>query len=145
MKKLALSLSLFVMASAHAASMVVLEIPTSHWTTGNETVFEVNKSQGRAWVALFAQQGRRNDRVYQEHRTRVPGLYFDASSSKIMLEKDGGLIECANVRTRGRSIFRHDKITPTGCQLQVKRVKKQIDDGYRGYKVDMTQVHLITR
>lgn len=145
MKKLAIFFSLFVMASAHASSMVVLEIPTSHWTTGNEVVFEVNKEQGRAWVALFAQQGRRNERRYHEHRARVPGLYFDASLSKIMLEKDGGLVECANVRTRGRSIFRHDKITPTGCQLKVKKVKKYIDDGYRGYRVDMTQVLLVTR
>lgn len=148
MKKFALSLSLLLVSAANAS--VVLEVPTDVWAKRNEAKFEVNKEQGRAWVTLMQIEPRHGGRktagpgeFARETRAKVPGMSFDAASSAIVLDQEGRLVECATVRTRGVSIFKYDKITPTGCKLIVKKAKKAVDDGFRTRMMDVTQVHLI--
>lgn len=148
MKKLVLSLSLLIASAANAA--VVLEVPSNAWTVRNEAKFEVNKEHGRAWVTLREieprQGGHKSGTAEFAHETRakVPGMTYDAASQAIVLEQDGRMIECASVVQRGISIFRYDKITPTGCKLIVKKAKKAVDDGYTVRMMNVTQVHLIT-
>ncbi len=134
MKKLALSLCLLTMGAAHASDIVVLET-LDFFTNGKaEARFEVNKELGRAWVVMDITEFRRGPR--SEHRTReirelVPGLSYDASTKTIVYDKDGAIHDCAKVSPRGRSIFRYDKITPLNCSLKVKKVRKEVDDGFR--------------
>ncbi|WP_408096092.1 hypothetical protein ACJVC5_13705 [Peredibacter sp. HCB2-198] len=148
MKTLALSLSLLFVSAANAS--VILEVPTDFWTDRSEAKFEVNKGQGRAWVTFMQIERMRgghksaNAETVRETPIKVPGMSYDAASQAIVLEQEGRLIECATVRTRGVSIFKYDKITPTGCKLVVKQAKKPYDDGFRTRYLKVTQVHLIT-
>ncbi|WPU67110.1 hypothetical protein [Peredibacter starrii] len=148
MKMLAVSLSLLFVSAANAS--MVLEVPTDHWAERNEAKFEVNKEQGRAWVTLMQIQPRRGGHksagpgeFARETRAKVPGMSYDEASKSIVLDQDGRIVECATVRTRGVSIFKYDKITPTGCKLIVKKAKKAQDDGFRTRYISVTQVHLI--
>lgn len=134
MKKLVLSLCLLTMGAAHASEAVVLETLDFYTYGKAEARFEVNKELGRAWVVMDITEFRRGPR--SDHRTRsirelVPGLSYDAASRTIVYDKDGALHECAKVTSRGRSIFRYDKITPLNCSLNVKKAKKEVDDGFR--------------
>lgn len=150
MKKLALSLCLLGLSVAHAAEVKVMEVPDSFWNSSASAKFEVNKELGRAWVTLVTTEnhggGRRHqDRYVRETKQLVPGLSYDSSSRTIVYDTQGAIHECATVTTRGRSIFRHDRITSTGCTLKVKKAKKAYDDGYRISKRDVLQVFLITK
>ena len=149
MKMLAVTLGLLAFSTVQAAEHLVMEVPSYFWTTESRAQFEVNKNEGRAWVTLISTEGRvggsRRDRYERETRAKVPGLSFDTSTSAIVYDTEGALLECATVRTRGRSIFRHDKITPTGCRLKVVETKKPHDDGYHTRMRDVTQVYLITK
>lgn len=107
-------------------------------------MFEINRDQGRAWVSIKAwdaSQGRR-DRYYNYYRQLVPGLSFDKETSSIVLEKDGAVTTCAKVESRGRSIFRYDYIMPTGCELKLRKIMKEVDNGYEVRRVEMIQVLL---
>lgn len=107
-------------------------------------MFEINRDQGRAWVSIKAwdaSQGRR-DRYYSYYRQLVPGLSFDKETSSIVLEKDGAVTTCAKVESRGRSIFRYDYIMPTGCELKLRKIMKEVDNGYEVRRVEMIQVLL---
>ena len=148
MKKLVLSLSLLIASAANAA--VVLEVPSNAWAVRNEAKFEVNREEGRAWVTLREIERRQggghksgNQEFAHETRAKVPGMSYDAASQAIVLDQEGRIVECASVQRRGVSIFRYDKITPTGCKLVVKKAKKAVDDGYTIRMINVTQVHLI--
>lgn len=147
MKKLALSLGLLMCSGVYASETLIMEVPGFFMRSESKAKFEVNKEMGRAWVTLVTteNQGARRDRYERETRGKVEGLSFDASSSAIVYEVDGALHECAKVVTRGRSIFRYNKIIPTGCQLRVKETRKPHDDGYHTTMRDVTQVFLITK
>lgn len=148
MKILAVTLGLLAFSGVEAADHLVLETPSSFWDSQYRAKFEVNKEQGRAWVTLVTTErhgGSHRDRFERETRAKVPGLSFDSSTSTIVYDTEGALLECATVRTRGRSIFRHNKITPTGCRLKVVETRKPIDDGYRTRMQNVTQVYLITK
>lgn len=147
MKKLALSLCLLSFSAAHAAESLVMEVPDSFWQSESKAKFEINKELGRAWVTLVTTENRgsRRDRFDRETKQTVPGLSYDAASRSIVFDHEGALHECATVSTRGRSIFRYDKIIPTNCTLKVKKAKKLIDDGYHMRKINVIQVHLITK
>ena len=134
MKKLALSLCLLVAGAAQAADVVVLETPDFFIHGEAKAHFEVNKELGRAWVVMDItefRRGPRNEQRTRSIREKVPGLSYDANTRTIVYDKDGALHECAKVTTRGRSIFRYDKITPLNCSLKVKKAKKAYDDGFR--------------
>lgn len=148
MKKLALSLGLLMCSGVYASETLIMEVPGFFMRSESNAKFEVNKEMGRAWVTLVTserQGSRREDRYDRETRGKVEGLSFDASSSAIVYDHEGALHECAKVVTRGRSIFRYNKIIPTGCQLRVKQTRKPHDDGYHTTMRDVTQVFLITK
>lgn len=147
MKKLALSLGLLLCSGVYASETLIMEVPGLFMRSVSKAKFEVNKEMGRAWVTLVTTEnhGRRSDRYERETRGKVEGLSFDASSSTIVYDHEGAFHECAKVITRGRSIFRYNKIIPTGCQLRVKETRKPHDDGYRTTMRDVTQVFLITK
>lgn len=141
MKKLALSFALLLVSSAHAS--VVLETGTVSMSHKTEAKFEINRKNDTAWVVLqqtVRKQGGRGDvrEIVYEEKANVEGLSFDAATNTIVLVKDGALLECATVELRGISIFRYNKITPTGCKLVTKRVPRA------NSRFTNTQVHLIT-
>ena len=108
--------------------------------------FEINRELGRAWVTATQIESygspRRNDQRRTYQKAQVPGLSFDKETSTIMLEHEGALVECAKVTSRGRSIFRYESIKNTGCQLEVKKVRVSVDDGYHRSKTDRYHVYL---
>lgn len=146
MKLIVLTLVFFLWSLARADENVVIEIPAPYWRTQTKTMFEINRLEGRAWVAIEAYDASmaRRDRFYSHYRKKVPGLSFDKEHSKITLERDGAITECATVESRGRSIFRYDHITNTQCELKVKKVIKEIDNGFEIRKIEMIQVLLKT-
>ena len=146
MKLIVMTLVFFLWSLARAEANVIIEMPAHFWRTEAKAMFEINRTEGRAWVAVEAHDASmpRRDRFYSYYRQKVPGLSFDKTTSKIMLEQDGAITECATVESRGRSIFRYDQVTPTNCRLKVTKIMKEVDNGYEVRKVEYIQVHLKT-
>lgn len=144
MKLIVLTLVFFLWSAARASENIVIEIPAPFWQTEARASFEINRDLGRAWVSIktWDRSMARRDRSYGKYREQVPGLSFDKATSAIVLDQDGAITSCANVSSRGRSIFRYDHITPTNCVLRVKKIMKEVDNGYRVRKIEMIQVIL---
>lgn len=130
---------------SQAAEIKVYEAATTPWTKFIKGNFAVNKQMGRAWVEVeLSERGRgpRDSRDIPSYaRAKVEGLYFDAETSKIMLEHEGQLIECG-YRT-GRGIFK--RIKETGCKFEARRERRLFDDGFRTYTQDYNQLFLVTK
>ncbi|WPU67108.1 hypothetical protein [Peredibacter starrii] len=144
MKLIVLTLVFLLWSVARADETVVAEVRAGFWRTEATPMFEINRDQGRAWVTIKAwdaSQARR-DRYYSYYRQLVPGLTFDKESSTIVYEKDGAITTCAKVESRGRSIFRWDYIQPTNCELKLKKVMRDYDDGFEIRRIEMMQVLL---
>lgn len=146
MKLIVLTLVFFLWSIARADENVVIEIPAPFWRTQTKAMFEINRLEGRAWVSIESSDGSiaRRDRFYSYYRSKVPGLSFDKEHSKIMLDREGAITECAAVESRGRSIFRYDHIINTRCELKVQKVIKEFDNGFEIRKIEMVQVLLKT-
>lgn len=145
MKQLFLSLVLIFTCSAEAAEIKVLDV-AARSSYHVEPQFKVNKELGRAWVQLvwtpLFQAPR--DRIKDIVRAKIEGLFFDLNSSTIQLEHEGQNIECAQVISRGRSIFRHDRILSKDCKLEIREVTATLDNGYETIKQKRLHVYLIT-
>ena len=140
-----LALLFFVSTFVHAAEIKVFEEPVDFFRPGARSFFAINMEMGRAWVEVeFFDPNRSNESGHGSawYKQKVEGLSYNPSTSSIVLEKDGELIECATV-FRGR--FRTLRIRQTGCELVTRKVKLTFDDGYRSYKRDYHQVFLITK
>jgi hypothetical protein len=139
MKLLILTLSALVSASAFSSEVKVFEIGPVGPRLETSTQFEVNRSEGLAWVRISVQRKSPNPRDMNSytkyHRESVPGLYFDKSTGSIMFEQEGQVIECARVE-EGR--FFGLIIRPTGCML--KTTVGHSDTGRR-----VKQVYLVTK
>lgn len=144
MKLIVLTLVFFLWSLARASETIVMEIPAPYWQTDATATFEINRETERAWVSIKAwdRSMAPRDRSYAYFRERVPGLSFDKAASTIVLNQEGAITSCANVFSRGRSIFRFDQVVPTGCQLKIKKIMKEVDTGYEIRRVEMMQVLL---
>lgn len=139
-----------LMSSAYAAEIKVLDVPDYSRSTVTSR-FQINRELGRAWAEFEVRdpmmhrdrgpQSQRSD----YYRKQVPGLSFDASRGVIMLDTEGQQFECASVVKRGRSIFRYNKITNTGCTFVSKHVTVEEDDGFEIRRSRRLQVFLVTK
>lgn len=134
----------FLSFSSFAAEIKVLDLPAWNQTYKSGT-FQVNRELGRAWVEVTVHDRDHADRGYRgdTHRKLVEGLSFDGTT--IRLDHEGQMFECASVVTRGRSIFRHNHVTKTGCDFEKREVTVLRDTGYEVYKEKRLQVFLITK
>lgn len=139
MKIVTLILAMFVVNFAYASEKVIVEFQKPMFARALKASFQINRDLGRAWVEvsnhiLIPKQ--------EQHkftkRFKVEGLSFDNVTNLIVM--DGA--ECAKVEKRGRGIFSSDKISNTGCQLALKEVMKEVDDGFEVRQVKMLQVVL---
>lgn len=143
MKIIALLFALMT-ASAFAAEIKVLDIPAWNQTFQSGT-FEVNRELGRAWVILNVRDMNHHDRGYRSdtYRKLVEGMSFDGST--VRLDHEGQMFECATVVQRGRSIFRYNQITKTGCDFVKREAIVLRDTGFEVIKEKRLQVFLVTK
>lgn len=147
MKNLLLVVSMFMMGSAFAGEITVFD-KSSYEIGYNVTVsqeFVVNEEMGRAWIE-FSVSDSDPDSTSDEYRTKLDGLSFDTNTSSIVLEHEGQLVTCANVVTKGRSVFKTRVIKPTGnCAFKGEWRTIVYDDGYEMKKTHRYSVKMIVR
>lgn len=134
----------FLSISVFAAEVKVLDIPAWNQTFKSAT-FDVNRELGRAWVQLTIHDMAHRDRGYRgdTYRKLVEGLSFDGSVVRLDLE--GQMFECAKVVQRGRSVFRYNQVTKTGCDFVKREAIVLRDTGFEVIKEKRLQVFLITK
>ena len=104
--------------------------------------FKVNKELGRAWVELSLIDRSFDDIRYDDHRIKIEGLSYDAATQKVLLEKDGQIIECGELRRIPWSIGR--RVFPTkACSFKGKTVKVAYDDGFEIKYKPVFQLYMI--
>ena len=144
MKNLVLAFSLLVSSLTFAAEVKIYEAPTWMGDSASAT-FAVNEELGRAWVEIHISDNYDVEDMGTTERVKVPGLSYDNSAKAILLDIDGQLVECAQLKKRGISVFRHNLIKESGCHFTSKVVKKMVDDGFEIKKKNYLQVFLITK
>lgn len=132
MKNLLLSISILMMGTAFAGEITVFD--KSWYEIGyNVSVsqeFVVNEEMGRAWIEISVSDTD-PESSSTEFRTKVDGLSFDTETSSIVLDHEGQIVTCANVITKGRSVFRTRVVRPTGrCSFKGAWRKITYDDGF---------------
>lgn len=143
MKMFALLLT-FLSVSAFAAEIKVLDLPAWNQTYKSAT-FQVNHELGRAWAEVTVHDRNHYDRAYRgdTYRKLVEGLSFDGTT--VRLDHEGQMFECARVVQRGRSIFRYNQVTKTGCDFVKREAIVLRDTGFEVIKEKRLQVFLITK
>jgi hypothetical protein len=143
MKMIALLFTL-LSVSAYSAEIKVLDLPAGGLMYQSST-FEVNRELGRAWVEVSIKDTLEHERGYrgETYRKLVEGLSFDGA--KVRLDHEGQMFECANVVQRGRSIFRYNQVTKTGCDFVKREAIVLRDTGFEVIKERRLQVFLITK
>ena len=103
--------------------------------------FVANPALERAWVEIDLYYPLRESS--DTYRVAVPGLRFDPVSSSIVLHVEGKKVTCATVSKKGRWLFRHDRVLPTGeCELSRRYIKKAMDNGFTVDEVEHVEVLL---
>ena len=143
MKMLAFLMAL-ITSSTFAAEIKVLDVPAWDLSFKSAT-FDVNRELGRAWVEIKIDDRSHHDRGYQgeTYRKLVEGLSFDGST--VRLDHEGQMFECATVVQRGRSIFRYNQVTKTGCEFVKREAVVLRDTGFEVIKEKRLQVFLVTK
>lgn len=146
MKKFALLISLLAFGAAHAAEHLVYEVAESYWLQNPEASLAVNKAKDQAFVSFttVSYEQEPHQEIKHETKVNVEGLSI-RDGKTIQLDKDGALVDCANVFTRGISIFRYNKVVETGCTVKVKTVKKVFNDNGYTRKMRVHQVFIVTK
>ncbi len=142
MKLIALLFALTLTTAAQAESFDIFEAQYTGGSTPTVTVeYAANKQLGRAWVEIVVDNAAPDSSLgYDEYRTKVEGLRFDAATNSIVLERDGQLIECAKWKRGG--FFGISGFKPTGCKFSHRLIKKTVDDGFNTYKIKAAVVTL---
>ncbi len=98
--------------------------------------FRVNKEKGEAFVLTIIDNRISDDYEWglDTYRSPAEGLSFDKNTSEIVIDVEGQRIVCANVKTVGTSIFRHDRISLTGnCSFIHKKQKIRVETERRSF------------
>jgi hypothetical protein len=142
MKQILIVLALVLSAAASADSVLLFETRYDS-ATDYLPEFQINKDLGRAWVNVVEAEWNGDSSNYTDNRVKVEGLSYRAEDKKIVLERDGQEIVCAEIYNRrfildgGRSIRLTDR-----CSFSQKKVKVQVDNGYEIRTKTMMQVYL---
>ena len=125
-------IGLLALSSVFASETIVLEKTNFYTNHAFSTSFEINAELGRAWVEVFSQNttGPRRDVGFgNTQRVQVPGLSY--ADGEILYTKGEEVVVCATTEPRGRWIFRHTAILPTGnCEFEQEIVTEAYDDGF---------------
>lgn len=143
MKSFLLSTMLLISGLLHAEDMKIFEIDNNTDKVVSSE-FAINKELDRAWVEITVSErfGDPDDMHTKSYRQKVEGLRYDSASGNIVLDKDGQIIECAAVKTRGISFLKHDNIENSNCSFLSQNLKVGIDDGFVIKKQKQTHVFL---
>jgi hypothetical protein len=145
--KFLLILPFLLFGQSFAFEIKILEKTTFFNESVSTVEFEVNKDLGRAWVNISIDEfyGEPDSNNTQVFRQKIDGLSFDHQTASIVLDRDGQLHECAQLTTKGRSIFRHTFIKNTGCEFHSKLVTVDYDNGFEIKRINKIQVFLIVK
>lgn len=101
-----------------------------------ETRFAADPVLGRAWIEVTVEDPRLHDehlfaQVVHFERLAVPGLSYDAETSRIVFTREGNKVACADV-TPGTKIFgRQPVVRSTGqCLIDQEHATVAEDDGF---------------
>lgn len=126
-------------ASATEDSTKIFNTPTPSFQSASKT-FAINRELGRAWVEITLHTS--FDDNSATHQVNVPGLSFDTATSAVVFKAEDKTIECATVKERGRWLFKHTIIEPTGrCELTHKYVNVPVDNGFVIEEIQHFEVH----
>lgn len=127
---LALSLAAAVPAATAAGDATrIFNTPTGAAEASKSKRFGINDELGRAWVEVEMYYSTSESTDY--HQVAVPGLSYDRERAEVVFDAEGRRVVCATVEQRGRWIFAHQKIEPTGaCELTHRYVKVPVDNGF---------------
>lgn len=144
MKKLICSLVCLLSVSANAKEFKIAELGYYQVATSDvREEFEINEELGRAWVKLTANKRFDYESDSEEYRVKVPGLSFDVDSKTIVLDYEGQIIDCVQMITKGRGIFRRTIMKETGrCEFVQRWVTVTYDDGFEIRKTQKLHIFL---
>lgn len=107
--------------------------------------FVINEKLGRAWIEVEVPSAD-PESLSDVYRTKVEGLFYDEAASAVVLEHEGEQVTCAEVKVRGRSIFRTVKIKQTrSCEFKGEWYKVSYDDGFEIKIVKRYRINLVTK
>ena len=113
-----------------------------------EARFAANPALGRAWVEVTVRDPTLRDespltQVVHESRFTVPGLTFDAATSRIVLATGTRRIDCAEV-DNGRTLFgTAPSVKSTGrCEIATEPTTLAEDDGFHVREKEHFQLRL---
>jgi hypothetical protein len=139
---LALTLSLMAPSAARASDSAtrIFQAPTGFWEATKSQRFGFNPELGRAWVEIDFHY--RVSEASETHRVRLPGLAYDPERSEIVFDANGKRVVCAKVEPRGRWLFKHHHVEPTGaCELTQRYVNVPVDNGFAIDQIEHFEVH----
>ena len=113
-----------------------------------ETRFVANPDLGRAWIEVTVHDPHQRDespltQIVHHSRFKVPGLSFDAATSRIVFKTGRELIACAEVDA-GKTLFnRPPTVRATGkCAIATESTTFAEDDGFHVRKREKVQLRL---
>lgn len=137
---LALGLTAALPATATEDATRIYKTPIAAAEASKSKRFAINDDLGRAWVEVEMYFSVSESTKY--HRVAVPGLSYDRERAEVVFDADGRRVICATVEQRGRWIFAHQKIEPTGaCELTHRYVKVPVDNGFAIEHIEHFEVH----
>jgi hypothetical protein len=104
------------------------------------TEFDINKELGRAWLKINICEYLGEESICDNTNLKIDGLTLiniNDDLSHIVYTNHLSTLVCAEVKTKGKKIFKHDVISETGnCSFYTEYDKKKIDDGFHQYTQD---------
>ncbi|MES0873645.1 hypothetical protein [Sinimarinibacterium thermocellulolyticum] len=118
----------------------IFKTPVGAAEASKSKKFVINPELGRAWVEVDFHYA--VSETSDHHRVAVPGLRYDRERSEVVFDADGRRVVCATVQDRGRWVFRHHHIKPTGnCELMHRYIKVPMDDGFYISHIEHFELH----
>lgn len=105
----------------------------ANWGQIDFMTFDINSSLNRAWVTMELDSSPSDpDSEPEELRIKVDGLTYDSETKEIIFTNENDIqTVCANMKTRGRGIFRNTRLRKTGnCKFKKSYEIRTRDDGY---------------
>lgn len=144
MKKIIFIATLLSLSIAQAKEFKVYDV-TSQFASSWQTFvsFEINPELGRSWIEVIVERGF-EDNASDLTRVKIPGLSYDSQFKSINIESEGEIVECAQIKEKGRWIFKQEYIELTErCRFEKREVLVTKDDGFKIYKQKRLHVYLI--
>lgn len=143
MKKLMIALCVLGTSALQAGEIKIKSISQYEmWGSATATsTFGINPELGRAWVEVTTTSNDPDGGTSDVERIKLEGLKFDTQTNTVVIDHEGKITTCAELKVVGRSIFRHKVLKMTeDCEFEGRWVKVSYDDGF---EIKQTQVYKI--